>query len=75
MIRLIRSSDSLEILLNADNISSYLEEGSTTLIKLCDGECIEVKNKATDVMEKIDAWQSGRASDEENTIPLNPQEV
>ncbi len=75
MIRLIRVSDSLEILLNAANIRSAIEEESKTLITLGNGECVEVKNRAVDVMEKIDAWQKGMGSDEESIRTLDPQEV
>ncbi len=75
MIRLIRACDSLEILLNASAIRSYREDGAKTLITLCDGECVEVKNDVTDVMEKIDAWQKGLADDQTPAQATEPQDL
>lgn len=75
MIRLIRSRDGMEILLNADTISSYIEEGSGTQITLLDGETFSVKNQALDIREKIEAWCKGKADDEHPVNRPDLQEV
>jgi uncharacterized protein YlzI (FlbEa/FlbD family) len=75
MIRLIRCLDNLEILLNADQIRSYAEEGSVTRIMLNDGEVLDVKNQVIDIQEKIEAWQKGMAEDPERTEIHDPDEA
>ena len=75
MIRLIRASDHLEFLLNANAVRSYKAQHSGTMITLRDGELVEVKNSVTDIMEKIEAWQKGKKTDDLPPSPLDPQEV
>lgn len=57
MIRLIRA-DGTEILLNVDLIQS-VECTPETVITLTDGDRITVKNTVTDVVTKVNAYQTG----------------
>lgn len=62
MIRVYRK-DGTEFLLNADLIQS-VQGGKETIVTLCNGEHVAVKNTVDDVLTKIRAYRYGR--DEEN---------
>ncbi|MCP4216039.1 MAG: flagellar FlbD family protein [bacterium] len=69
MIRLIRK-DSIEILLNSDLVLELVNNLEGTVIKLSNGDNLEVKNTRGDIMQKIDAYNFGLSEERREEYKL-----